>query len=177
MLFNLGFERYYVSIMLRYWFLVLNLGFEVFRAVFVFLNLDFLGFLRCWSRSCSWWSRSACRFEVDDESGFGLIAIRFGLDRDPLIKFSSLTWADRDQGRGWSRSEAVFRLKVHFDVLSEFGDFGTVGLGSKVCLGDSKSIWGVYCSWFWCESIIVVTRSFGVLKRVWSRFIGLARLR
>ena len=103
----------------------------------------------------------------------GLIAINKWLDREPLIKFCSLTWADRDQDRGWSRSEAVFRLKFHFDVLSEFGAFGTVGLGSKVCLGDSKSIWGVYCSWFWCESIIVVTRSFGVLKRVWSRFVDL----
>ena len=40
----------------------------------------------------------------------------------------------------------MFRLKFHFDVLSEFGDFGTVGLGSKVCLGDSKSVCGVYCS-------------------------------
>ena len=163
--------------MLSYWFLVLNLGLEVFKAVFGFLNLGFLGFLRCWSRSCSWWSRSTCISEVEDDSGIGLIAINKWLDREPLLKFCSLTWADRDQDRGWSRSEAVFRLKLHFDVLSEFGAVGTVGLGSKVCLGDSKSIWGVYCSWFWCESIIVVTRSFGVLKRVWSRFVGLARLR
>ena len=41
MLFNLVFKCYNVSIMLGYRFLVLNLGFEVFRAVFVFLNLDF----------------------------------------------------------------------------------------------------------------------------------------
>ena len=47
MLFNLGFKCYNVSIMLEYRFLVLNLGLEVFRAVFVFLNLGFLGFLRC----------------------------------------------------------------------------------------------------------------------------------
>ena len=81
---NLSFRCYYVSSMLGFRFLILNLGLEAFKAVFWFLNLGFLGFLRCWSRSCSWWSRSTCISEVDDDSGFGLIAINKWLDRDPL---------------------------------------------------------------------------------------------
>ena len=57
---NLSFRCYYVSSMLGFRFLILNLGLEAIRAVFGFSNLRFLGFLRCWSRSCSWWSRSTC---------------------------------------------------------------------------------------------------------------------
>ena len=81
---SLSFWCYYVSSMLGFRFLTLNLGLEAIRAVFGFSNLWFLGFLRCWSRSCSWWSRSTCISEVDDDSGIGLIAINKWLDREPL---------------------------------------------------------------------------------------------
>ena len=139
--------------MLGYWFLGLIWVFEVFGAVFVTLKSGFLGFLRCWSRSCSWWSRSAWRFWGWRRSGFGLIAIRNGLDRDlsikissltsswsrsisdldrdPSVLFSSLTWVDRDQKRGWSRSDTVFWADFHCEVLSGIVAFGTVWLGSK----------------------------------------------
>ena len=46
-LFESGFKCYYDSSMLGYRFLILNLGLEAFKAVFGFLNLGFLGFLRC----------------------------------------------------------------------------------------------------------------------------------
>ena len=75
MLFNLVLKCYNVSIMLAYRFLVLNLGLEVFKAVFVILNLRFLGFC-----------------DVDRDHVLG--------DRDQhanLRLTTNLDWVDRDQ--------------------------------------------------------------------------------
>ena len=130
LVFNLVFVCYNVSIILGYWFLGLIWVFEVFSAVFVVLKSGFLGFLRCWPRSCSWWSRSAWRFRGWRRSGFGLIAIRNGLDRDPSVKISSLT-------SSWSRS--ISDLDRDPSVLFSFLTWGLIAI--RCCSLGRFSLW------------------------------------